>query len=213
MRHQHGYRTLNRKSAHRRSMFRNMVTSLVMHERCETTIQKAKELRPIAEKFVTLAGNDTLAARRKAYSYLFDKKAVHKLFAELGPRYKTRPGGYTRILRNRIRVGDAAEMAVIEFVTDEAKPAEKTKSKAKAGSAKKTETKKTESKTADSEIVEAKTDKKSDSKKGSSKKAASKKTTAKKLRLKILLKKRQKSLLKNQTNLRTNFPNYSSAIV
>ena len=95
---------------------RNLATSFFKHERFETTVPKAKELRPVVERLVTLGKNDTLAARRQAYSYLMDKAVVHKLFTEIGPRNATRNGGYTRIVRTRVRPGDAAELAVIELV-------------------------------------------------------------------------------------------------
>lgn len=95
---------------------RNLATSFFKHERFETTVPKAKELRPVVERLVTLGKNDTLAARRQAYSYLLDKAVVHKLFTDIGPRNATRNGGYTRIVRTRVRPGDAAELAVIELV-------------------------------------------------------------------------------------------------
>ena len=95
---------------------RNLATSFFKYERFETTVPKAKELRPVVERLVTLAKNDTLAARRQAYSYILDKAVVHKLFTEIGPRNATRNGGYTRIVRTRVRPGDAAELAVIELV-------------------------------------------------------------------------------------------------
>ena len=95
---------------------RNLATSFFKHERFETTVPKAKELRPVVERLVTLAKNDTLAGRRQAYSYLLDKAVVHKLFTDIGPRNATRNGGYTRIVRTRVRPGDAAELAVIELV-------------------------------------------------------------------------------------------------
>ncbi|RMD85985.1 MAG: 50S ribosomal protein L17 [Candidatus Dadabacteria bacterium] len=129
MRHGHGYRKLNRSVAHRRALLRNMVTSLIKHERCETTVAKAKALRPVVEKYITLAKNDTLSARRRAYDYLFDKSVVKKLFEEIGPRYQDRDGGYTRIVRSRIRPGDSAEMAVIELV-DSVKQPRRTKKSA-----------------------------------------------------------------------------------
>lgn len=119
MRHRCALRKFNRSSSHRRAMFRNMATALLLHEKCETTVEKAKDLRRVVEKLITLAGSDTLHARRQAYSYLQDKAVVHKLFAEIGPRFKTRPGGYTRVLRSRTRSGDAAELAVIELVREE----------------------------------------------------------------------------------------------
>jgi len=105
---------------------RNLATSFFKHERFETTVPKAKELRPVVERLVTLGKNDTLAARRQAYSYLMDKAVVHKLFTDIGPRNATRNGGYTRIVRTRVRPGDAAELAVIELVDKaEAKSASK----------------------------------------------------------------------------------------
>lgn len=116
MRHKSGLRKLNRTKEHRKALFRNMATSLVMGEKIETTIEKAKELRPIVERLVTRARQDTLANRRLTLGYLQDKGAVHKLFVDLAPRFRTRPGGYTRITRTRNRAGDAAEMAYLEFV-------------------------------------------------------------------------------------------------
>jgi large subunit ribosomal protein L17 len=92
------------------------VTSLVLKEKIQTTVAKAKELRPLIEKYVTLGREDTVAHRRLAATFLFDKAAVSKLFTELGPRFKNRKGGYTRIVRTHCRPGDTAEMAVIEFV-------------------------------------------------------------------------------------------------
>jgi large subunit ribosomal protein L17 len=93
-----------------------MATSFIKFERFETTVPKAKELRPVVERLITLGKEDTLAARRQAYSYLTDKAVVHKLFADVGPRCKDRNGGYTRIVRTAYRHGDAAEMAIIELV-------------------------------------------------------------------------------------------------
>ena len=105
---------------------RNLATSFFKYERFETTVPKAKELRPVVERLVTLGKNDTLAARRQAYSYLMDKAVVHKLFTDIGPRNAARNGGYTRIVRTRVRPGDAAELAVIELVDKaEAKSASK----------------------------------------------------------------------------------------
>lgn len=132
MRHGKAHRKFNRTPSHRRAMFRNMATSLFEHERLETTIQKAKDLRPVAEKLITLAGEDNLHRRRQAYSYLQNKATVHKLFAEIGPRFKERPGGYTRVVRSRFRAGDAAELAIIELVSDEFAGANPKKNKKKA---------------------------------------------------------------------------------
>ena len=125
MRHQKALRKFSRTPAHRRALFRNLATSLLLHEKIETTLAKAKDLRRVAEKLITLGGEDTLHRRRQAYSYLQSKSVVHKLFAEIGPRYKARPGGYTRVVRTGNRAGDAAAMAVIELVQEELKPKEK----------------------------------------------------------------------------------------
>ena len=116
MRHRHGLRKLNRTSSHRLAMLRNMCNSLFLHEAIKTTLPKAKELRRVAEPLVTLAKNATLANRRLAFDRLRDRDMVGKLFNELGPRYATRPGGYLRILKYGFRQGDAAPMALIEFV-------------------------------------------------------------------------------------------------
>ncbi len=120
MRHQVSMRKLSRTASHRHAMLRNMVTSLLQHEQIETTVAKAKEVRRLAEKFITLGGEDTLHARRQAYSFIKSKEVVQKLFAVLGPRFKARKGGYTRVLRTRVRAGDTAPMAVIQLVTDAA---------------------------------------------------------------------------------------------
>jgi large subunit ribosomal protein L17 len=115
-------------------MFRNLASSLIQHERFETTLPKAKDLRRVVEKLITLAATDSLANRRLALSYLQTKDSVHKLFAEIGPRFKGRRGGFTRVVRTRTRVGDAAEMAVIEFVEKAGAPAPKSaKAKGKSG--------------------------------------------------------------------------------
>jgi large subunit ribosomal protein L17 len=116
MRHRHSGRQLNRNSAHRKAMFRNMATSLVEHELIKTTLPKAKELRRYAEPLITLAKNDSVANRRLALSRTGSKAAVGKLFAELGPRYKERNGGYLRIMKCGFRSGDAAPMAYVELV-------------------------------------------------------------------------------------------------
>lgn len=116
MRHQVAFRKLSRTASHREAMFKNMLASLVLHGRIETTVQKAKEIRPIAEKFVTIAKSDNLTNRRKAYSFFNDKKAVQRLFTDIAPLFKTRNGGYTRIVRSGTRPGDAADKAIIEFV-------------------------------------------------------------------------------------------------
>ena len=116
MRHRKSGRHLNRTSSHRQAMFRNMAVSLIEHEIIKTTVPKAKELRRVAEPLITLAREDSVANRRLAFSRTRSDAAVGKLFTELGPRYKTRPGGYTRILKCGPRAGDAAPMAYIELV-------------------------------------------------------------------------------------------------
>lgn len=116
MRHQNSGRKLSRDSSHRRSMFRNMAVSLMQHEQIRTTVPKAKELRRVVEPLITLAKNDTVAKRRLAFDRLRDREIVTKLFNELGPRYKARPGGYLRILKCGYRAGDAAPMAIVQLV-------------------------------------------------------------------------------------------------
>ncbi|MGC5833129.1 50S ribosomal protein L17 [Ralstonia pseudosolanacearum] len=116
MRHRHGLRKLNRTSAHRLAMLRNMSNSLFQHELIKTTLPKAKELRKVVEPLITLAKKDTVANRRLAFARLRDRDMVTKLFTELGPRYVTRPGGYTRILKFGFRQGDNAPMALVELV-------------------------------------------------------------------------------------------------
>ena len=116
MRHGHGLRKLNRTSSHRLAMLRNMMNSLIEHEAIKTTLPKAKELRRVIEPMITLAKEPTVANRRMAFDRLRDRDSVVKLFNELGPRFKTRPGGYTRILKMGFRVGDNAPMAFVELV-------------------------------------------------------------------------------------------------
>ncbi len=116
MRHRNSGRQLNRNSSHRKAMFKNMAASLIDHEVIRTTLPKAKELRRVAEPLITLAKQDNVANRRVAFSRLRDKSAVGKLFADLGPRYKERPGGYMRILKCGFRPGDKAPMAYVELV-------------------------------------------------------------------------------------------------
>ena len=116
MRHKHGYRSLGRDSSHRRATLRNMATSLVLFERINTTLQKAKEIRRIVEKMVTLGKRGDLHARRQAADYLFDDSATDKVFSDLAKRFKDRSGGYTRILKRSPRFGDGAQQAIIEFV-------------------------------------------------------------------------------------------------
>lgn len=116
MRHRKSGRKLNRNASHRTAMFRNMSASLFEHEAIRTTLPKAKELRRVAEPLITLAGTDTVANRRLAFSRLRNKAIVTKLFDELGPRYRERPGGYLRILKAGFRAGDNAPMAFVELV-------------------------------------------------------------------------------------------------
>mgnify|MGYP000529996158 FL=1 len=116
MRHGNGLRKLNRTSSHRLAMLRNMMNSLLTHEVIKTTVPKAKELRRVVEPMITLAKEPTLANRRLAFDRLRDRDVVVKLFNELGPRFKARPGGYTRILKMGFRVGDNAPMALVELV-------------------------------------------------------------------------------------------------
>ena len=122
MRHRNGPRKLNRTTSHRLAMLRNMCNSMIMHEAIKTTLPKAKELRSVVEPLITLGKESTLANRRLAFNRTRDRDVVAKLFNELGPRYKARPGGYTRILKMGFRVGDNAPMAFVEFV-DRPEPA------------------------------------------------------------------------------------------
>jgi len=116
MRHRNSGRQLNRNSSHRKAMFRNLTASLFDNEVIRTTVPKAKELRRVAEPLITLAKEDSVANRRVAFDRIRDKAAVGKLFSDLGPRYKSRPGGYLRILKCGYRVGDKAPMAYVELV-------------------------------------------------------------------------------------------------
>jgi len=116
MRHGHGLRKLNRTSSHRLAMLRNMMNSLIAHEAIKTTVPKAKELRRVVEPMITLAKESTVANRRLAFDRLRDRDSVTKLFDVLGPLFKARPGGYTRILKMGFRVGDNAPMALVELV-------------------------------------------------------------------------------------------------
>ena len=142
MRHQHSGRQLSRNAPHRRAMLRNMAVSLLRHETIRTTIPKAKELRRVVEPLITMGKVDTLAKRQLAFSRLRDAKVVEKLFDDLGPRFKARAGGYTRILHMAPRPGDNADMALMQLVDgpmaaqapaeDEGKGGKKAKAKAKA---------------------------------------------------------------------------------
>ena len=119
MRHNVGYRKLGRTSGHRRALLRNLATDLFRHERLKTTLPKARELRPFAEKLITLARRDDLHARRQVLRQISDKTVVKKLFDTLGPRFAARPGGYTRALKLGPRQGDGADMAIVELVGSE----------------------------------------------------------------------------------------------
>ena len=116
MRHRYSGRHLSRDSAHRKAMFKNMSVSLIEHELIKTTLAKAKEVRSVFEPLVTLAKEDSVANRRLAFSRLRDDAAVAKLFSELGPRYKERPGGYLRVIKSGFRAGDKSPMAYVELV-------------------------------------------------------------------------------------------------
>jgi large subunit ribosomal protein L17 len=116
MRHRNSGRQLSRNSSHRKAMLKNMTCSLLRHEIIKTTLPKAKELRRVAEPFITMAKTDSVHKRRVAFSRLRDRDVVTKLFNELGPRYQERPGGYLRILKTGFRAGDNAPMAYVELV-------------------------------------------------------------------------------------------------
>jgi large subunit ribosomal protein L17 len=134
MRHRNSGRQLSRNTSHRHAMLRNMATSLLQHETIRTTVPKAKELRRVVEPLITLAKVDSQALRRLAYSRLRDEAVVEKLFADLGPRFKARAGGYTRILKMEPRPGDSADMALMQLV-DSASVADEKKDAAKGGKA------------------------------------------------------------------------------
>lgn len=142
MRHRKSGRQLNRNSSHRKAMFKNMASSLFEHELITTTLPKAKELRRVAEPLITLAKEDSVSNRRLAFARLRNKDSVKKLFEDLGPRFKTRPGGYVRILKAGFRKDDNAPMAIVELVQRKAEveavvaPVKEAKSKAKAKVAK-----------------------------------------------------------------------------
>jgi len=129
MRHQKAGRKLGRTTSHKEAMLRNMVTSFFKHEKIITTDIKAKELRKVAEKMITLGKNESLHARRQAASVVRERGVVKKLFEEISPRYKDRAGGYTRIIKAGFRVGDNAPLAVIELIPQEVKKEEKQKAK------------------------------------------------------------------------------------
>lgn len=127
MRHQKTGRKLGRNSSHRKAMFRNMVTSLFKYEQLETTDAKAKELKPIAEKLITLAKKGDLHSRRLALSYMKDKSVTHRLFEEIKDRYISRHGGYVRIVKKGIRRGDGADLSIIQLIKDDIKKKKKGK--------------------------------------------------------------------------------------
>jgi large subunit ribosomal protein L17 len=131
MRHRNSGRQLSRNSSHRRALLRSLATSLLRHETIRTTVPKAKELRRVVEPLITLAKADSLAKRRLAFARLRDVSVVEKLFADLGPRFKARAGGYTRILKMEPRPGDSADMALMQLVESVAVPATKTEPAAK----------------------------------------------------------------------------------
>jgi large subunit ribosomal protein L17 len=139
MRHQVRGNRLNRSADHKRAMLRNMVTSLFAHERIETTITKAKEARRYAERMITFAKRGDLGARRQAARFVNDPKVLQKLFAEIGPRYADRPGGYTRVMRTTIRKGDDAQLAILELVEQDFTPKPKREKKQAAPKAAKPE--------------------------------------------------------------------------
>jgi len=142
MRHRNSGRQLSRNASHRHAMLRNMATSLLQHETIRTTVPKAKELRRVVEPLITLAKVDSIAMRRLAYARLRDVNVVEKLFADLGPRFKARAGGYTRILKMEPRPGDSADMALMQLV-DSAVVATEKKEDTKAAKAPKAAPKKT----------------------------------------------------------------------
>ena len=167
MRHRVHARKLGRDPSHRKAMYRNLVTSLLEHERVETTDAKAKEVRRLADRMITLGKKGDLAARRRALSVIRERDVAAKVFGELAERFKNRPGGYTRVLKSRVRVGDAAPMSIVELVEPLEEPAPKKKAPAKKSTAKKA-------------TAKAATTKKAASKKTSTKKTAAKKTAKKK---------------------------------
>ena len=136
MRHRVHGRKLGRTTPHRRALLRNLCTSLLEHERVTTTVQKAKEVRPLAERMITLGKRETLHARRRAAGFLLKAAVVQKLFDTIAARYADRPGGYTRILKLGHRSGDGAELAIIELISDEVEkeskePGKKSRTKSK----------------------------------------------------------------------------------
>jgi large subunit ribosomal protein L17 len=182
MRHHVAGKKLGRTTAHKIAMFRNMVTSLIMNDRIETTLPKAKELRRWADKMITLAKKNTVASRRQAMTVLRDKAALQKLFSDLVDRFKDRAGGYTRVLKLGFRHGDNAPMAVIEYLTAEIKKVQTSGKKSSKASAKKSPPKGKAKPVAEKKTKTAKkAAPKSDAKKTVTKaKSAAKKKTTKK---------------------------------
>jgi len=135
MRHGKSGRRLGRTTSHREAMFRNLVTSFLNHEKITTTDAKAKEIRSVAEKMITLGKRGDLHSLRQAASYIREKSVVTKLFSTIAPRYKDRPGGYTRIVKLGVRQGDAASVSIIELVEEEMKPQKVRKQPAKVAAA------------------------------------------------------------------------------
>jgi len=188
MRHRVHARKLGRSPSHRQAMYRNLVTSLLQHERVETTDAKAKELRRLADRMITLGKRGDLHARRRALRVIREKDVAAKVFGELADRFKDRPGGYTRVLKTRTRVGDAAALSIVELVgpieSAEAAPksagkkkaSKKTTKKAATATAKKAPAKKAAKKKASAKKASAK----KATKKTAKKKASSKKKTTKK---------------------------------
>jgi len=132
MRHRNGGFKLGRNTSHRRALLRNLVTSIIINDRVHTTITKAKASRPIVEKMITLGKNGSVHARRQALAYMMTPESVDRLFAIVAPRYETRPGGYSRIIRTGPRQGDASEMAYIELLGSETELTEKATKRADA---------------------------------------------------------------------------------
>jgi large subunit ribosomal protein L17 len=157
MRHRNSGRQLSRNASHRHAMLRNMATSLLQHETIRTTVPKAKELRRVVEPLITMAKVDSIGLRRLAHSRLRDDAVVEKLFADLGPRFKARAGGYTRILKMEPRPGDNADMALMQLVDSAAVEAEKKDDK-KSGKASKAEPKKAKGKKAAPAAEESETE-------------------------------------------------------
>jgi large subunit ribosomal protein L17 len=139
MRHRNGGFKLGRNTSHRRAMLRNLVTSIILNDRVETTITKCKASRPLVEKMITLGKKGDVHARRQALAYLMTDEAVARLFTTVSPRYATRPGGYLRIVRIGARKGDAAEMAVIELLGAEQELSEKAQKREEARAKKREE--------------------------------------------------------------------------